>query len=155
MCCKMQQEGKGEVPEALPSLLLSPPSSQHPPFPPFSPSLTRDMCTRCASRQFQLWATDARTAAISPFPSFCSPNYSPFFSSPHCLHSFSLYFPLPSFYSVILPCTFSSGRYKGRSCWRERACVISGCTWAPESYCFSWKGNIKGDPQTNKGRTVE
>lgn len=56
---------------------------------------------------------------------------------------------LPSFpFSLILP--FSSGRYKGRSCWRERACVTSGCTWAPESYCSSWKGNSAEEPQPLK-----
>lgn len=44
-----------------------------------------------------------------PCPPFCSPNCSPFDSSPPCLHSSPLYFLLPSLYPVILLCSFSSG----------------------------------------------
>lgn len=73
------------------------------------------------------------------------------FSSPHCLHSFPLLFPLPSILSVILLCTFSpSGGYKGRSCWRERACVISSRTGAPENYCSGWEGKAAEEPQRSR-----
>lgn len=107
MCSEMQQGGKGEVSHTLPYLMLSPPFS-----PTLSPLLSpRDMCARCASRQFQLSTTDAQTAAVSPFP--CSPNYSPSsVSSLHCLHSSPLYFSLPSLYSAILPCTFPQADIK-------------------------------------------
>lgn len=119
---------------ALPSL-LSPPSPALL-TPPLSQRHVRTLCQQRVSALSKLMH---RQLLFLPFPSFCSPHCSPFVSSLHRLHSSTLYFPLPSLYSVTLHCTFSSGRYKGRSCWRERACVISGCTWAPESYCLSWK----------------
>lgn len=148
--------GKGEVSHTLPSLKLSPPSFHHHPSPLLSPPLSqRHVRMLCHQTVWALsnWCTVSCCFLPSPF--FCSPNYSPLVSSLHCLHSSPLYFPLPSLYSFILSCTFSSGGYKGRSCWRERACVISGCTWATESYCFSWKSNITEDPQTSKGQTLE
>lgn len=90
----------------------------------------RGMCVHCAGRHSQL-RQDGCCLSL-PLLSL--------FSSPHCLHSFPLLFLLPSVLSVILLCTFSpSGRYKDRSCWRERACVMSGRTWAPENYCSGWE----------------
>lgn len=90
------------------------------------------MCTLSASRHFQLGSADARTAASLPFPPFFTPLI---ILRPPLLHTAyihpPLYFPLPSLYPVILPRTFfPQADRKGRSCWRERACVISGCTWA-------------------------
>lgn len=100
---------------------------QSPPPPAIS---RRGMCVHCAGRHSQL----CKDGCCLSFPVLS------LFSSPHCLHSFPLLFPLPSILSVILRCTFSpSGGYKGRSCWRERACVISGRAWAPENYCSGWE----------------
>lgn len=111
------------------SLSNVPPSLPSPSLPLLS---ARDMCTLSTSRHFQLGSADARTAASLPFPLFFTPLI--ILLSP-LLHTASihppLYFPLPSLYPVILPRTFSpQADRKGRSCWRERACVISGCTWA-------------------------
>lgn len=96
MCYKMQRGAKGRSHTHCPlqqSSLLSPPLLS-----------SRDMCTRCASRQFQLSVTDAQTAAVSPFPSLLPLTILlPFL---YCLYSSPLYFPLLFLYSVILPVTF-------------------------------------------------
>lgn len=145
MCYKMQRGAKGEVSHSLPSPTV-PPSRLSPPL-----LSSRDMCTRCASRHFQLSATDAQTAAVSPFPS--------------SLPALAISLPftiLPLFISSALSPSFpllchsarhfSSAGYKGRSCCRERACVIFGCT-STQSCCFSWRGNATEDLRTPIGPT--
>lgn len=100
-----------------------------PPFTPFtSPSLPEASARVVSADSYNSEQLMQGQLLFFPSPPFCSPNCSPFNSSLPCLHSSPLYFPLPSLYPVILLCTFSSGGYKGRSCQRERACVISGCT---------------------------
>lgn len=97
MCYKMQRGERGGL--TLTALSNSPPSLLSPPL-----LSSRDMCTCCASRQFQLSVTDAQTAAVSPFPSLLPLTILlPFL---YCLYSSPLYFPLLFLYSVILPVTF-------------------------------------------------
>lgn len=83
----------------LTALSNSPPSLLSPPL-----LSSRDMCIRCASRQFQLSVSDAQTVAVSPFPSWLPLTILLLFL--YCLYSSSLYFPLLFLYSVILPGTF-------------------------------------------------
>lgn len=125
MCHEIKPKwGQGGGLTTLASLTFSPPS-------PSLPLLSaRDMCTLSASRHFQLGSADARTAVSLPFPPFFTPLI---ILLSLLLHTASihplLYFPLPSLYPVILPRTFfPQADRKGRSCWRERACAISGCT---------------------------
>lgn len=152
MCCEMQQGGKGEVSLALPSPSLHPNSSLPLYSPPTPPHLSqRHVHPSCQQTLSALsnWCKDS--CCFSP-PLLLLPLLFSFRSFPTLL-PFILPSELSPFLclsSVILPCTFSSGGYKGRSCWRERACVISSCTWAPESYCLI----CKETSQTRKGKTL-
>lgn len=169
MCSEMQRGGKGEVSRTHCPLsnALSPPSFHPPPLHPTStlshpcpPLSPRDMCARCASRQFQLSATDAQTAAVSPFPSFSLPPavlLSSFSFLPHAASSIHppLYFPLP-FPSALsfCPALFSSGGYKGRSRWRgERGLCNHWLHMSTGELLLQLgKGNITGgDAKTNFG----
>lgn len=122
MCYKMQRGAKGRSHTHCPLQQSS--------LPPFtSPSLfQRHVHTLCQQTVSALgnWCTDCCCFSL---PLFTPPNNSPSFPV------LPLFIPsvLSSTFSLLCHSArhFSSAGYKGRTCWRESACVISGCTWAP------------------------